>query len=93
MIIFLVLVSQQTSFLSSPTNKARVSLMKVMAVIRAQLGVRLKMFLLGLQSQKEMTPLSQLVPRKEGYKVMRMVMTPDVKTTYLDSAVLDTGDF
>ena len=47
-------------------------------------GVRLKMFLLELQSQKEMTPLSQLVPRKEGYKVMRMVMTPDdASTNYL----------
>ena len=31
------------------------------------MGVRFKMFLLELQSQKEMTPLSQLVPRKEGY--------------------------
>ena len=38
MIIFLVLVSQQTSFLSSPTDKARVSLigLKVMAVTGAQ---------------------------------------------------------
>ena len=50
------------------------------------------MFLLELQSQKEMTPLSQLVPRKEGYRVMSMVMTPDAKTTYLNSAVLNTGD-
>ena len=40
MIIFLVLVLQQTSFLSSPTNKARVSLigLKVMAVTGAQWG-------------------------------------------------------
>jgi hypothetical protein len=54
--IFLILVSQKTSFLYSPT---------VMAMTRAQWGVRLKMFLLGFQSQKEMTQLLQLVPRKE----------------------------
>ena len=68
MIIFLVLVSQQTSFLSSPTDKARVSLigLKVMAVTGAQWGVRLNMFLLELQSQNDMTPLSQLLPRKDG---------------------------
>ena len=38
MIIFLVLVLQQTIFLSSPTNKARVSSigLKVMAVTEAQ---------------------------------------------------------
>ena len=38
MINFLVLVSQHTSFLSSPTDKARVSLigLKVMAVTGAQ---------------------------------------------------------
>ena len=84
----------QTSFLSSPKDKARMSLMglKVMAVTGRSGGTRLKMFLLELQSQKEMTPLSQLVPRKEGYTVMRMVRTPDAKATYLDSAVLDTGD-
>ena len=68
-IIFLVFVSQQTSFLSNPTDKARVSLMglKVMALTGAQWGVRLKIFLFELQSQKEMTPLSQLVPRNEGW--------------------------
>ena len=42
-----------------------------------EMGVRFKMFLLELQSQKEMTPLSQLVPRKDGYNVIRMFMTPD----------------
>ena len=68
-ITFLVFVSQQTSLLSSPTDKARVSLMglKVMAVAGAQWGVKLKIFLLALQSQNEITPLSQLLPRKEGY--------------------------
>ena len=40
MIIFLVLVLQQTSCFSSPTDKARVSLigLKVMAVTGAQWG-------------------------------------------------------
>jgi hypothetical protein len=76
MIIFLVLVSSQTSFLSSPTDKARMSLkgLKVMPVTRAQRGGQ-------VEDGDDSFP--QLVLRKEGYRVMRMVMTPDVKTTYV----------
>ena len=72
MMVFLVLVSQQTSFLSRPTDSARLSLMglKVMAEAGAMWGVRLNKDLFVLQSQNERIPLSLLAPRNEGYKVI-----------------------
>ena len=48
--------------------------LKVMPVTRAQRGGQ-------VEDGDDSFP--QLVLRKEGYRVMRMVMTPDVKTTYV----------
>ena len=65
--------------------------LKVMAVDGAQWGVKLKMFLLALQSQNERTPLSQLLPRKEGCKENYENITGSRHEAHLNTAVLDTG--
>ena len=68
--IFLEEGSQQTSFLSRPTESRRLALigLKAMSLAGARWGLKLKTFLLVLQSQKESTPLSQLAARREGWK-------------------------
>ena len=68
--VFLVVGSQQTSFLSRPTESSRLALMglKEMSLAGARWGLRLKTFLLVLQSQNERTPLSQLAARNDGWK-------------------------
>ena len=70
MTVLLAVGSQQTSFLSRPTESSRLALMglKEMSLAGARWGLRLKMFLLVLQSQNESTPLSQLAARKDGWK-------------------------
>ena len=52
-------MSQQTSFLSSPTDRARVSLMglKEIPVAGLRWGERLNTFLFVLQSQNAIMPL------------------------------------
>ena len=42
--------------------------LKEMSLAGARWGLRLKTFLLVLQSQNERTPLSQLAARKDGWK-------------------------
>ena len=73
MICFLALVSQHTSRLSRPTDRASVSLMglKVMAVAGAMCGLSVNRFLFVLQSQKESIPLSHAAPSNDGYTTVQ----------------------